>query len=78
MDLRQIASQAAGVEVQPLLDELRIVIESSLRDSGITSQWEIEDGSARGLGRPPEPDAGVPQPDQEQRARHGGNGSGRN
>jgi two-component system sensor kinase FixL len=43
MELRQTASQAAGVEVQALLDELRIVIESSLRDSGITSRWEIED-----------------------------------
>jgi two-component system sensor kinase FixL len=31
------------VEVPPLLDELRIVMESSLRDSGITSRWEIED-----------------------------------
>ena len=43
MDLRQNTSQASGVEVQPLLDELRIVIESSLRDHGITSRWEIED-----------------------------------
>jgi two-component system, LuxR family, sensor kinase FixL len=32
------------VEVQPLLDELRIVIDSSLRDGGISSHWEIEDG----------------------------------
>ena len=43
MDLRQTASHAAGIEVQPLLDELHIVIDSSLRDSGITSRWEIED-----------------------------------
>ena len=43
MDLRQTASHAAGVEVQPLLDELRIVIESSLRDSGVASRWEIEE-----------------------------------
>jgi two-component system, LuxR family, sensor kinase FixL len=43
MDLRQSASQAARVEVSPLLDELRIVMESSLRDHGITSHWEIED-----------------------------------
>jgi PAS domain S-box-containing protein len=43
MDLRQTTSQASGVEVQPLLDELRIVIESSLRDRGIMSRWEIED-----------------------------------
>jgi two-component system sensor kinase FixL len=43
MDLRQSTSLAAGVEVHPLLDELRIVIESSLRDAGITSRWEVED-----------------------------------
>src|SRR5271156_4605253 len=43
MDLRQSASQAARVEVPPLLDELRIVMDSSLRDHGITSHWEIED-----------------------------------
>jgi two-component system, LuxR family, sensor kinase FixL len=42
LDLRQTASHAVGVEVGPLLDELRIVIESSLRDSGIVSRWEIE------------------------------------
>ncbi|HTZ57120.1 MAG TPA: PAS domain-containing sensor histidine kinase [Acidobacteriaceae bacterium] len=42
MDLRQTASQASTVEVAPLLDELRIVIESSLRDNEITSRWEIE------------------------------------
>jgi two-component system sensor kinase FixL len=44
MDLRQSASHASGVEVQPLLDELRIVIDSSLRDGGISSHWEIEEG----------------------------------
>jgi signal transduction histidine kinase len=43
MDLRQSASQAARVEVPPLLDELRIVMESSLRDHGIASRWEIGD-----------------------------------
>jgi two-component system sensor kinase FixL len=43
MDLRQTASHAVGVEVQPLLDELRIVIESSLRDAGVTVRWEVED-----------------------------------
>jgi two-component system, LuxR family, sensor kinase FixL len=43
MDLRQSASQAARIEVPSLLDELRIVIESSLRDQGITSRWEVED-----------------------------------
>jgi two-component system, LuxR family, sensor kinase FixL len=42
MDLRQTASHAGGVEVQSLIDELRIVIESGLRDNGVTSQWEME------------------------------------
>ena len=43
MDLRQSASQAARVEIAPLLDELRIVMESALSDHGITSHWDIED-----------------------------------
>jgi PAS domain S-box-containing protein len=43
MDLRQTTSHAVGVEVQSLLDELHIVIDSSLRESGITSRWQIED-----------------------------------
>jgi C4-dicarboxylate-specific signal transduction histidine kinase len=42
MDLRQTASHAGGVEVQSLLDELRIVIESGLRDNGVTSRWEMD------------------------------------
>jgi two-component system sensor kinase FixL len=43
MDLRQTASHAGGVEVQTLLDELRIVIESGLRDNGVTCRWEMEE-----------------------------------
>ena len=43
MDLRQTASHAVAAEVPSLLDELRIVIESSLRESGVTSRWDIED-----------------------------------
>ncbi len=43
MDLRQTASHACGLEVSSLLDELRIVIESSLRESGVTMRWEMED-----------------------------------
>jgi two-component system, LuxR family, sensor kinase FixL len=43
MDLRQTASHAAGVEIQSFLDELSIVIESSLRDGGVSIRWEIED-----------------------------------
>ena len=44
MDLRQSTSQASGIEVQTLLDELRIVIEAGLRENGITSYWEREEG----------------------------------
>ena len=43
MDLRQSSSHAGGEEVQTLLDELRIVIESGLRDVGITIHWEKEE-----------------------------------
>jgi two-component system, LuxR family, sensor kinase FixL len=43
MDLSQTTSHATGAEVQPLLDELRIVIESSLRECDVISRWEIED-----------------------------------
>ena len=43
MDLRQNASNAGGVEVPALLDELRIVIESGLRDQGVSSCWEVDD-----------------------------------
>jgi len=42
MDLRQSTSHATAVEVQTLLDELRIVIEGGLRDSGVTTRWEME------------------------------------
>ena len=44
MDLRQASSQASGVQVETLLDELRIVVESGLRENGIVSRWEREDG----------------------------------
>jgi two-component system, LuxR family, sensor kinase FixL len=43
MDLRQTASHAAGADLPPLLDELRIVIDSALREGGVTTRWEIED-----------------------------------
>jgi two-component system, LuxR family, sensor kinase FixL len=43
MDLRQTTSHAIGTEVHSLLDELRIVIESSLREGGVTSRWRIDD-----------------------------------
>ena len=42
MDLRQAASHAASVDIRALLDELRIVIEPSLRDAGVAMQWRME------------------------------------
>jgi PAS domain S-box-containing protein len=42
LDLRQSTSQAVAVEVQSLMDELRIVIEGGLRDAGVSSRWELE------------------------------------
>ena len=42
MDLRQSASHATAVEVQSLLDELRIVIEAGLKDAGVTTIWRLE------------------------------------
>jgi two-component system, LuxR family, sensor kinase FixL len=44
MDLRQSANQAAGMDLQSFLEELRIVVEPSLADDGIESKWEIEPG----------------------------------
>jgi two-component system, LuxR family, sensor kinase FixL len=41
MDLRQTASQATVIDIRGLLDELRIVIEPSLRDAGVTTRWDI-------------------------------------
>jgi len=44
MDLRQTANQAAGIDLQSLLEELRIVVEHSLRDEAIEVSWEIAAG----------------------------------
>jgi len=44
MDLRQTANQAAGIELQSLLEELRIVVDHSLRDEDIEVSWEIAPG----------------------------------
>lgn len=44
MDLRQTANQAAGIDLQSLLEEVRIVVEPSLREGGIEVQWEIGPG----------------------------------
>jgi PAS domain S-box-containing protein len=42
MDLRQTANQAASVDLQALLEELRIVVEPSLREHDIELQWAVE------------------------------------
>ena len=44
MDLRQTANQAASVDLQALLEELRIVVEPSLRENYIELEWAIEPG----------------------------------
>ena len=42
MELRQTANQATSVDLHSLVEELRIVVEHSLRDEGISMRWEIE------------------------------------
>ncbi len=42
MNLRESANHPAGVGIEDLLDELRIVIEPSLRDQGIELKWAVE------------------------------------
>jgi PAS domain S-box-containing protein len=44
MDLRQSANQAAGMDLQSFLEELRIIIEPSLHEDGIASTWTIAPG----------------------------------
>jgi two-component system, LuxR family, sensor kinase FixL len=44
MDLRQTANQAASVDIQALLEELRIVVEPSFREKDIELQWTVEKG----------------------------------
>lgn len=44
MNLRETANQAAGIDLQSLLDELRIVVEPSLRDAGVEVHWNVEPG----------------------------------
>jgi len=44
MDLRQSANQAAGMDLQSFLEEVRIVVEPSLSEGDIESKWEIEPG----------------------------------
>jgi C4-dicarboxylate-specific signal transduction histidine kinase len=44
MDLRQSANQAAGMDLQSFLEELRIIIEPSLAEDGVACKWEIDAG----------------------------------
>jgi two-component system sensor kinase FixL len=41
-DLRETAHHASGIDLAGLLEELRIVVELSLREQGIEVRWEIE------------------------------------
>jgi PAS domain S-box-containing protein len=43
MELRQTANQATAVDLSSLMDELRIIMEPSLRENGIAVHWEIGD-----------------------------------
>ncbi len=42
MELRETANQASGVDVESLLEELRIVVEPALRDDGVDVRWNVE------------------------------------
>jgi PAS domain S-box-containing protein len=44
MELRQTANPAAGLDLQSLLDELRIVVEPALREDGTEVRWQTEAG----------------------------------
>jgi len=44
MELRQTSDQASGVDVSQLLEEVRIVVEPSLREEGIEIFWETAVG----------------------------------
>lgn len=44
MELRNVSSLASGVDLAGLLEELRIVVESSLAEQGIRVSWNVESG----------------------------------
>ena len=44
MELRQTANQASGVDIYSLLEELRIVVEPSLRQDGVQVEWITQPG----------------------------------
>ena len=47
IELRQINNPAAGLDLSPFLEELRIIVEASLREQGIEVRWSIEPGLPR-------------------------------
>jgi two-component system, LuxR family, sensor kinase FixL len=42
MDLRQASSSATGMDIGAVLDELRIIVEPSLREAGVKVEWSVE------------------------------------
>ena len=44
MELRQVSNAAAGLDLQSLLEELRIIVDPALREDGIAVKWEIQSG----------------------------------
>lgn len=42
LDLRQTANQATAIDLQALMDELRIIVEPTLREEGIAAHWDID------------------------------------
>ena len=44
MELRQSANQVSALDLQSLIEELRIVVDLALRDQGISVDWSIEPG----------------------------------
>jgi len=44
MELRQTANRATSIDLAALLDELRIILEPSLRDLEIAAAWNVEPG----------------------------------
>ena len=47
IELRQINNPAAGLDLSSFLEELRIIVEPSLREQGIEVRWSIEPGLPR-------------------------------
>jgi two-component system, LuxR family, sensor kinase FixL len=47
IELRQINNPAAGLDLSSFLEELRIIVDTSLREQGIEVRWSIEPGLPR-------------------------------